>query len=161
MATQRCLQVLHPSSEESSMENSVKVGFATSDISRVDQHFGVAKSFAIYLVNRERSALLEVVQFDSTSMDGEEDKLAPKIAALDGCVAVYSQAAGASAIGQLKKRGIQPIKVSADASVTELLRSLREELRDGPSAWLARAIEAQKPADPERFERMDAEGWEE
>lgn len=161
MAPERRLRILQCSTDEDWMETAVKVGFASTDMKRVDQHFGVAQSFAIFQVDCEHSALLEVVEFGSAAKDGNEDKLAPKIAALEGCIAVYSQAAGASAVGQLKRRGIQSVKVSRGASVSELLRCLQEELRDGPSAWLARAIEAQKPSDPDRFERMDAEGWEE
>lgn len=161
MVTQRRLRVLQPPTEKRWTDTAVKVGFATTDMKRVDQHFGVAKSFAIFSVTSERSALLEVVQFGPALRDGYEDKLAPKVAALAGCVAVYARAAGASAIAQLKQNGIQPVKVSADASVTDVLRGLQSELRDGPSTWLARAVAARKPPDPDRFARMDAEGWEE
>lgn len=161
MVTQRRLRVLQSPTEERWMQTAIKVGFATADMKRVDQHFGVAESFAIFSVDSERSVLLEVVQFGSAAMDGHEDKLGPKIAALTGCVAVYMRAAGASAIGQLRSHGIRPIKVSADVPVTELLRGLQLELRNGPSVWLKRAIEAQKPAYPDRFAHMDAEGWEE
>jgi nitrogen fixation protein NifX len=143
------------------MSTAVKVAFATTDLKQVNQHFGAAESFAVYAVDAERSELVEVMQFGKLSMDGNEDKLAAKIAALDGCIAVYTQAVGASAVGQLKTRGIQPVKVTPGAGVSELLESLREQLREGPSAWLARAIEAQKPADPDRFRQMEADGWEE
>jgi nitrogen fixation protein NifX len=90
-----------------------------------------------------------------------EDKLAAKIAVLEGCVAVYSQAIGASAINQLKAKGIQPVKVAPDTPIAQLLASLQEELREGPSSWLARAIADSLPADPGRFDRMEAEGWSE
>ena len=161
MVMQRRLQVLHPQTSEGWMDSAIKVGFASTDMTHVDQHFGAARSFAIYSVDAERSLLLEVVQFDSQAMDGNESKLAPKIAALEGCTAVYAQAAGASAIGQLKKKGIQPIKVAPYTSVSELLRCLQEELREGSTVWLTRAMTARKTADPDRFRQMDAEGWEE
>jgi nitrogen fixation protein NifX len=105
--------------------------------------------------------LLEVAQFGQLAQDGNEDKLTAKMNALAGCVAVYSQAVGASAVGQLKSRGIQPVKVSAGASIEELLASLQQELRAGPAAWLARAIESQKPVDPTRFDQMESDGWDE
>ena len=57
--------------------------------------------------------------------------------------------------------GIQPVKVTPEAEVQELIESLQEQLRLGPTAWLAQAIERQKPADPNRFAAMEAEGWEE
>jgi nitrogen fixation protein NifX len=36
---------------------------------------------------------------------------------------------------------------------------LQDELRQGPSAWLARAIDAQRPRGSERFDEMEREGW--
>jgi len=143
------------------LASAVKVAFASSDLKQVNQHFGAAESFAVYVVDRERSELFEVLQFGASAMDGNEDKLTAKIAALQGCIAVYAQAVGASAIGQLKQQGIQPVKVTPGASVPDLLESLQEQLREGPSAWLARAIDAHKPVDPERFRDMEAEGWDE
>ena len=162
MAMQRRLKVLQSGTEESHwVDTAVKLAFASTDMKQVDQHFGAAESFAIYAVDRERSELLEVVQFGELAMDGNEDKLVAKIAALEGCIAVYTQAVGASAVGQLKSKGIQPVKVTPGAYVSDLLESLQEQLREGPSAWLARAIEPQKPVDPGRFHDMEAEGWDE
>ena len=75
---------------------------------------------------------MEVTQFGRLAMDGNEDKLAAKIAALAGCIAVYCQAVGASAINQLRAQGIQPIKVGPGTPVTDLIAALQEELRAGP-----------------------------
>ena len=143
------------------MKAALKVAFATSDMKHVDQHFGAAQSFAIYAVDMDQVCMVEASEFGRLDMDGNEDKLAAKIAALDGCVAVYSQAVGASAIGQLKAKGVQPVKVSPGAEISDLLESLQDELRQGPSSWLAKAIAATMPVDPARFDEMEAEGWEE
>ena len=94
-------------------------------------------------------------------MDGNEDKLADKIDALEGCIAVYSQAVGASAVAQLKARDIQPVKVSPGASIADLIESLQEELRSGPAAWLARARQRQRGKSADRFDAVEAGGWEE
>jgi nitrogen fixation protein NifX len=130
-------------------------------MTHVNQHFGSAESFVIYAVDPEHSRMLEVAQFGELAQDGNEDKLITKLSALEGCIAVYSQAVGASAVRQLKTLGIQPVKVSAGTEISELLESIREELRSGPATWLARAIDAQKPSDPNRFDDMEAEGWDE
>ena len=161
MPLQRRLKVITCITEDEWMESAIKVAFASTDLKHVNQHFGASQSFALYAVDRDKAQLIEVVQFGRLAMDGNEDKLAAKIKALEGCVAVYAQAVGASAAGQLKSRGIQPVKVCADAGVQDLLESLQEQLRLGPAAWLAQAIERQKPADPDRFTAMEAEGWEE
>lgn len=137
----------------------VLVAFASADRKHVNQHFGAAEGFVIYRVGPHHRELMEAAEFGRLDMDGNEDKLAAKIDALGDCVAVYCQAVGASAIGQLKARGIQPLKVSPDTLISGLLRDLQQELRDGPSAWLARAIERRAPGRTDRFEAMEAEGW--
>ncbi len=161
MALKTRMKVLDGNTESSWTDAALKVAFASTDIKSVNQHFGSAKALVIYAVDMERTKLLEVFQFGSLAQDGNEDKLAEKIAALGGCIAVYSQAVGASAVGQLKANAIHPVKVSAGAGISDLLESLQDELRMGPSAWLAKAIQAQTPVDPNRFDEMEAEGWEE
>jgi nitrogen fixation protein NifX len=143
------------------VDSAVRVAFASTDMRHVDQHFGAAEAFAIYTVDPERHAMAELIQFGEVSMDGNEDKLSAKIAALCGCAAVYCQAVGASAVNQLRAAGIQPIKVSAGTPVAELVAGLQEELRAGPSTWLARAIEGRGSRDGGRFDAMEAEGWSE
>lgn len=161
MTLQRRLQLVDCNTEESWMDTALKVAFATSDMKHVDQHFGAAQSFAIYALDQEKACLLEASEFGQLSMDGNEDKLEAKIEVLDGCIAVYSQAVGASAVNQLKAKGIQPVKVSAGVEIDDLLSSLQDELVQGPSSWLAKAIANTMPADPSRFDDMEAEGWEE
>ena len=161
MALERRLKILDTGTEADWKNAAIKVAFASTDMKQVNQHFGSAESFAIYAVDMEHIQLLEVNQFGQLAQDGDEDKLVAKISALEGCVAVYSQAVGASAVAQLKAKGIQPIKVSQGADILYLLKSLQEELRLGPTAWLARAIESQRPVDPSRFDAMETEGWDE
>jgi nitrogen fixation protein NifX len=159
MTIERRLRVLTGGADAMQTDTVVRVAFATSDMRQVDQHFGAAESFVIYAVDPKRSGLVEAIEFGALAMDGNEDKLPAKIGALAGCIAVYCQAVGASAMNQLRAQGIQPIKVSPGTPVTELISALQEELRAGPSAWLARAIEQQQPRDGSRFDAMEAEGW--
>ena len=161
MTVERRLKVVNFGGDEMASDPAVKVAFATGDMRHVDQHFGAAQSFAIYAIDPQHSNLVEVTQFGRLDMDGNEDKLAAKIAALEGCIAVYCQAAGASAVNQLRAKGVQPIKVAEGTPVVELIAALQEELRAGPSAWLARALEARQPRDGQRFDAMESEGWNE
>jgi len=139
----------------------LKVAFASADMRHVDQHFGAAEAFVIHSLDADTVELVEVTQFGRLDMDGNEDKLAAKIQALDGCHIVYCQAVGASAIAQLRAAGIQPIKVTPGTPIKGLLRDLRRELRDGPSSWLTRAMALRTPRDADRFDAMAAEGWSE
>ncbi|EXJ14812.1 NifB/NifX family molybdenum-iron cluster-binding protein [Imhoffiella purpurea] len=158
---ERRLRILSCCSEANPMGTMVKVAFATSDMKHVDQHFGAAEAFAIYSLDEQDANLVEVVQFGQLDMDGNEDKLSAKIEALDGCIAVYCQAIGASAVNQLRPKGIQPVKVTPCTPVSQAIAALQTEMRDGPSVWLARAIEKRNPDRASRFEAMEAEGWSE
>lgn len=163
MALQRRLRIASHI-EEGTMsieETGLKFAFASTDMKHVNQHFGSSSSFAIYAVNMEKSSLVEVAQFEDTSQDGNENKLIEKIAALEGCAAVYCQAVGGSAIRQLTMRGVQPVKVSEGVPIAQLIEDIQTELRAGPTAWLAQAIRRQQPRDDARFDDMEAEGWQE
>ncbi len=185
MSLTRRLQLVGCNSEEEWMTDALKVAFATSDMQRVNQHFGAAKAFAVYALTRDKVCFLEAVEFDKLNTEGRprglestpiedgdgaplldatgrnEDKLSEKIAALDGCIAAYSQAIGASAINRLQAKGIQPVKVAAGTSISDLLASLQKELRQDQVGWLTRALRRTLPDDPSRFERMELDGWEE
>lgn len=161
MSLTRRMQVLHPNPQETPMDTAIKVAFATTDMLHVNQHFGSAKSFAVYAVTPEQVKMLEAAQFGELAQDGNEDKLSVKLQLLDGCAAVYCQAVGASAIKQIVAQGIQPIKVHEGSSIKNLLEDLQTEMKSGPSSWLAKAINQNKGPDPERFNAMADEGWEE
>lgn len=159
MALIRRMRILEPGSI--SMETALKIAFCTDDLKLVNQHFGSAKTFAIYAVDIERIELVEVAEFGKLEQDGNEDKLATKIDLLEGCAAIYCEAVGASAIRQLMGAGIQPVKVYRGSQISDLLEDLQEELRTGPSAWVAKALAKQTGADPNKFTQMEAEGWDE
>lgn len=158
---QRRLKIVACDTKELTMVDNIQVAFATTDMKQVNQHFGSSKSFAIYTVNEEQAILKEVSQFENQNQDGNEDKLVEKLDLLQGCAAVYCQAVGGSAIRQLLAREIQPIKVSENSEISELLSALQSELRNGPTAWLAKAVQRQKKDDDSRFDDMAAEGWQE
>ena len=143
------------------METAIKVAFATTDMLHVNQHFGSARSFAIYAVDPEQAELLEAAQFGELAQDGNEDKLAYKIQLLDGCAAVYCQAVGASAIKQIVAQGIQPIKVHEGCLINNLITDLQNEMKAGPSSWLAKAIRQKQGSDPLKFDQMEEDGWRE
>ncbi|WP_236839447.1 NifB/NifX family molybdenum-iron cluster-binding protein [Beggiatoa leptomitoformis] len=144
--------------------SAIQVAFASTDMKTVNQHFGSSESFVIYSVTATSATLREAAQFQAYAQDGNEDKLAEKFKLLEGCAAVYCQAIGGSAIRQLTVQGIQPVKVSEGATIHELLESLQTELRNGPTNWLAKAVQKQQKSgdsNNNRFDEMEAEGWNE
>ncbi len=137
----------------------LKVAFATADRERVNQHFGAATRFTIYSMDGERAKLVEVAEFPEEAMDGNEGKLSAKIAALDGCAAVYCLAVGGSAVRQLMASGIQPVRLDEVVFIDALLTQLRQAVREGGVPWIDKALK--RDANGERFDQMAAEGWDE
>lgn len=138
----------------------LKVAFASGDRVRVDQHFGAATGFTIYAVDAERARLAGVADFPEEGMDGNEGKLLARIAALEGCAAVYCLAVGGSAVRQLLAQGIQPLRLDEPESIEHLLAQVRAAIRTRGVAWIDKAMR-QEGADDARFDRMAAESWEE
>jgi nitrogen fixation protein NifX len=155
------MHIVPSTDEKKFMETALKIAFATTDMETVNQHFGSAKSFAVYAVDMDDAQLLEAAEFGELSQDGNEDKLSVKIALLEGCAAVYCQAVGGSAINQLIAKNIQPVKVHDGSRIKDLITDLQNEIKAGPSSWLAKAINQYKSPDPERFKKMEEEGWDE
>jgi nitrogen fixation protein NifX len=137
----------------------LKVAFATDDRVRVNQHFGASVGFAIFALDGERAQLVSVAEFAEESMDGNENKLPAKIAALSGCAAVYCLAVGGSAVRQLVAAGVQPIRLEDETGIERLLGELQKAVREGGVPWVEKALGRDK--DDGRFDRMAEEGWQE
>lgn len=138
----------------------LKIAFASDDRSRVNQHFGSALGFVLYLVGPDKTARVGYGEFPEEAMDGNEGKLAAKVDFLDGCAAVFIMAIGGSAIKQLLARGIQPIRITESDRIDDLLADLSRAMREGGVPWIDRALAAQaKAREADRFSRMEEEGW--
>ncbi len=139
----------------------LKVAFASTDRTRVNQHFGAAEGFVVYEVTPDKATLVGVAEFAEEAMDGNEDKLGAKVDFLDGCAAVYVMAIGASAIKKLLAKGVQPIRVDEVDAIDDLLVEISKAMTEGGVAWIDSALAAQARTKAEdRFATMEEEGWE-
>ena len=139
----------------------IKVAFASTDRTRVNQHFGAAEGFVVYEVTPDKATLVGVAEFAEEAMDGNEDKLGAKVDFLEGCAAVYVMAIGASAIKKLLAKGVQPIRVDEVDGIDDLLVEISKAMSEGGVAWIDRSLAAQaKTKAEDRFATMEEEGWE-
>jgi nitrogen fixation protein NifX len=119
----------------------MKVAFATQDQQRVDAHFGWAKHLAVYDVTAEGSTFVQNFGFgEDLAEDGDEDKLAPKLAAIADCAIVYVAAIGGSAAARVVASKIHPIKVSAPEPIADILLKLQDVVKGVPPPWLRKAL---------------------
>lgn len=119
----------------------MKVAFATQDLERVDAHFGWAKTIAIYDVSPEDHHFVTAINFSGElNEDGNEDKLTPKIEAIQDCAILYVAAIGGSGAARVVAKNIHPVKVSQPESIKGILDRLQMVLRGTPPPWLRKAL---------------------
>ncbi|CAD5371959.1 Protein NifX [Rubrivivax sp. A210] len=119
----------------------MKIAFATQDQQRVDAHFGWAKHLAVYDVTAEGYAFVQDFGFgEDLAEDGDEDKLAPKLAAIADCAIVYVAAIGGSAAARVVASKIHPVKVNTPEPILDILDKLQTVLKGTPPPWMRKAL---------------------
>ena len=124
----------------------VKVALATHDMATVNAHFAGARTLAIYDVTPYGWSLVEAVQFDeATAEDGsghEDDRVGPRLAALEGCALLFVKAIGGPAAARVVNARVHPIKVQEDEPLDRVLERVRGMLDGTPPPWLRKAMGA-------------------
>ncbi len=119
----------------------MKIAFATQDQQRVDAHFGWAKHLAVYEIDAAGYRFVQAFPFgEDLAEDGNEDKLAPKLAAIGDCAIVYVAAIGGSAAARVVASKIHPVKVAQPEPILDILDKLQDVLKGTPPPWLRKAL---------------------
>ncbi len=121
----------------------MKIAFTTSDNVHINAHFGSAKTIDVYEISDEGYKFLETLSFGGElKQDGNEDKLVPKLKALEDCTIVYVTAIGGGAAARLIKKGVTPVKARSEQDeIKELLERLVQTLKGSPPPWLRKALQ--------------------
>ena len=119
----------------------MKIAFATLDNTHINAHFGSAKKFDIYEVSSENYSFFKTVEFTGNlEQDGNEDKLIPKINAVEDCKIIYVRAIGPSAASRLLKYNITPQKIDdPDTKIIDVINDLMKMLNN-PPPWLRKVV---------------------
>lgn len=124
----------------------MKVAFATQDQQRVDAHFGWARHLAVYAITAEGYHFVQDFAFgEDLAEDGNEDKLAPKLAAIGDCAIVYVAAIGGSTAARVVASKIHPVKVAQPEPILDILDRLQDTLAGTPPPWLRKALMKDQP----------------
>ena len=119
----------------------MKIAFATQDQQHVDAHFGWAKSIVVYEVTPQGHHFVERFDFgDDLEEDGNEDKLAPKLLAIQDCAMLYVAAIGGSGAARVVAMKIHPVKVPKPEAISGILDKLQTVLQGTPPPWLRKAL---------------------
>ena len=139
----------------------MRIAFATQDSVHINAHFGWARQIDVYEVDTTGYTFLEVLKFGGDlKEDGNEDKLGPKVNALQNCTIVYVSAIGESAAARLIRKNVTPIKADSGADeIKTVLTRLVKSLKDSPPPWLRKALSQSQPAPmfEDNFETIEEE----
>ena len=120
----------------------MKIAFATKDNIHINAHFGWASKIDVYDLTPDGYTFLETLTFGGElKEDGNEDKLEPKLKALEGCTIIYVADIGGSAAARLINRRITPMKSNSETDEIEaMLAQLMQTLQGSPPPWLRKAL---------------------
>ncbi|MCA0994639.1 nitrogen fixation protein NifX [Alloyangia pacifica] len=140
-------------------ETPLRIAIATNDMETLGAHFGSAKKFAIYEVWQSGFRFIEAHAFDNVTgqkgkHDDQDDKITPKVEALEGCALLFALAIGGPSAAKVVKAGIHPIKRKDPEPISDVLTQTQEMLRGTPPPFLRKILGTfQKP------DFMDEEEW--
>lgn len=124
----------------------MKVAFATQDLQRVDAHFGWARYISIFEIDGSSYRFVENYAFGGNlEEDGNEDKLGPKLDAIQDCAILYVTAIGGSAAARVVAAKVHPVKVAEPTPIFDILDRLLVVLHGNPPPWLRKALQKGRP----------------
>jgi nitrogen fixation protein NifX len=133
----------------------MKVAFASTRGTTVDEHFGRAGAFAIYDITPEGAEFLELRRVAEGDLDTDvvvtrgmgdihDAAIAAKIDKLADAKIVYFTEIGGPSAAKLVRRGVMPLKTDASTSIDQLASQLVETMRTNPAPWMRKALAAEK-----------------
>lgn len=131
----------------------MKVAFATTGGTAVDEHFGRAGTFAIWDITPDAADFAELRHVAEGDLDTEvvttrglgalhEEAVAAKIEKLSDCKIVYFTEIGGPSAAKLVRRGIMPLKATTSSDIDGLVDDLKTALRERPTPWMRKALQA-------------------
>lgn len=135
----------------------MKVAFATQDMKTMDAHFGSARNISIWEVGKDDSKFLEAISFEDVSeADGNhapegEDRLGPKVDAMEGCSLLFVLAIGGPAAARVVNSKIHPIKLPKAEPIADIIARVQTMMQGNPPPWLRKVM----MDDSKKFEFME------
>lgn len=131
---------------------SIKIGFATSDGERVNEHFGRCGSFSIYEIGPEGYHYVETRRYaqgrdctvEETRGMGQihDDIMEVKASSLSDCKILYVLEIGGPSAARLVKRNMMPVKVKEEVLIEDIMNELLDKINTSPPPWLRKALQA-------------------
>jgi nitrogen fixation protein NifX len=135
----------------------MRVAFATTRGTTIDEHFGRAALFAVWDITAQGASLRELREVADGDYDLEvvvtrgagavhDSAVERKIGKLDDCRIVYFTEIGGPAAAKLVQHGIMPLKAESGSPIATAASALAERARTNPPPWMRKTL-AEENAD--------------
>lgn len=127
-------------------EGALRIAIATQDMAGLNAHFGSAKKFAIYDVTPDTSVFVEAIGFDEVSDEGGhhkddgDDRITPKVEALEGVNLLFVRAIGGPAAAKVVRARIHPVKIPDPMPIEDVITKVQTMLKGSPPPWLRKVL---------------------
>ena len=121
-------------SSNTKSNGTIRVAFATNDNENVDAHFGSAKQFNVYDINKDGYEISTIIKIETKNTD-------TTVELLSGNDIVYFVNIGPTAAAKIINSGIFPIKYKEVISIDEELGKLVDMLNTNPPPFIKKIIE--------------------
>ncbi|PTV94579.1 nitrogen fixation protein NifX [Rhodobacter aestuarii] len=147
----RTLRLVEESDAPAPGEKPLRVAIASNDLENLDAHFGSARKIAVYEVWKTGARFVAAHEFSTaTEQSGKhddiDDRIAPKVEALEGCALVFALAIGGPSAARVVKMGCHPIKRKEPEPIADVIAQVQEMLSGSPPPFLRKILGTyQKP----------------
>lgn len=113
------------------------IAFASKDGVHIDQHFGWAKSFYLYKVDKDSHDFFAEID-SAKEIEDENAKLTYKIGCIEDADIMYCSQIGPKASKMVQSAGIHPVRSAEDEKIADAIGKLQAMLNNSPAPWLLR-----------------------
>jgi nitrogen fixation protein NifX len=117
----------------------LRIAVATTDGTKVDEHFGRCRRFDVYEVNAEGAELTETRDL-GTVLSHDEGAIDSRLSAIKDCAIVHVTSIGAGAAARVVNAGVMPLKLPEGTPVAETVGRLQTVLQGTPPPWLRKLL---------------------
>lgn len=124
----------------------LRIAIATQDMKGLNAHFGSARKFAVYDVTPDGSTFVEAVAFDEVSDESGahktegDDRIGPKVAAIEGCQLLFVRAIGGPAAAKVVAARIHPVKIADPMPIDAVIAKVQTMMIGTPPPWLRKVM---------------------
>lgn len=129
----------------------MKVAFASTRGTTIDEHFGRAGNFAIWDITPSGGTLVELRSVAAGDLDLEvvgtrgmgaehDSALTSKIGRLADVKIVYFTEIGGPSAAKLVRAGIMPLKAEQGTSIDATVEALAQTMATNPAPWMRKAL---------------------